>query len=137
MFTFERIAEDQTRTRFAVKTDLALTRRYDIRLQELPLLCREILERCDEDEKARTFTYTEAEMVLHASGVRVGARGAQEKESVHKVSRQAGRSRLAHAADVTRLFDCDVPASDVIAKSKSRHWQGSTHECIEERPSGS
>jgi len=68
VFTFERIAEDRTRTRFAVKTDLALTRRYDIRLQELPLLCREILERCDEDEQARTFTYTEAEMARRASG---------------------------------------------------------------------
>ena len=68
VFTFERIADDRTRTTFAVKTDLALTRRYDIRLQELPLLCRELLERCDEDEQKRTFTYTEAEMVLHASG---------------------------------------------------------------------
>ncbi|HYI95939.1 MAG TPA: hypothetical protein VEX68_20525 [Bryobacteraceae bacterium] len=81
VFTFERIAEDRTRTKFAVKTDMALTRRYNIRLQELPLLCREILERCDEDEQARTFTYTEAEMVLHGR-----ARGAQEKEPVHKVT---------------------------------------------------
>ena len=67
VFTFEGIAEDRTRRTFAVSTNLALTRRYDIQLQELPLLCRELLERCDEHEKKRTFTYTEAEMVLHAS----------------------------------------------------------------------
>jgi hypothetical protein len=77
VFTFEGVAEDRTRTTFAVSTDLALTRRYDIRLQELPLLCRELLERCDEHEKKRAFTYTEAEMVLHANGC------AAERE-VHK-----------------------------------------------------
>jgi hypothetical protein len=70
--------------RFAVKTDLALTRRYDILLQELPLLCWEILARRHEDEQARTFTYTEAEMVPHASGCAAEQEARQRKNPIHK-----------------------------------------------------
>lgn len=84
VFTFEGIAADQTRTRFVVDTDLALTRRYGIRLQELPLLCRELLERCDEGEQARAFTFTEAEMVAHASSCAAEQEVRQRRNSMHK-----------------------------------------------------
>jgi hypothetical protein len=66
VFAFERIAEDRTRTPYTVKTDLALTRRYGIRLQELPLLCRAVLERCHEGEEKRAFAYAEEDMRLYA-----------------------------------------------------------------------
>lgn len=66
VFAFEGIAADRTRSAFTVGTDLALTRRYGIRLQELPLLCRAVLERCHEGEEKRAFTYTEADMRLYA-----------------------------------------------------------------------
>jgi hypothetical protein len=88
---FEGIAADQTRTGFVVETDLALTRRYGIRLQELPLLCRELLERCDEGEQARTFTFTEAEMVLHASSQAAEREVRQRRNSMHGApGKQAG-----------------------------------------------
>ena len=51
VFSFEGIAEDRTRTRFAVRTDLALIRNYGIRVQELPILCRGLLERRDETQR--------------------------------------------------------------------------------------
>jgi len=65
-FQFESVAADRTRTAFTVRTDLALTRRYGIRLQELPLLCRAVLERNHEAEE-RAFTYTEQDMCVYAS----------------------------------------------------------------------
>jgi hypothetical protein len=91
VFTFEGIAPDHTRIGFAVGTDLALTRRYGIRLQELPLLCRGLLERRDESEHTRTFTFTEAEMVLHANSCAVEREARQTKRGMHRPpGKQAG-----------------------------------------------
>ncbi|MCX6623531.1 MAG: hypothetical protein NTY38_21190 [Acidobacteria bacterium] len=66
IFAFEGIAADRTRTAFTVRTDLALSRRYGIRLQELPLLCKAVLEQRIEGEENRAFTYTEAAMGIFA-----------------------------------------------------------------------
>lgn len=66
VFAFEKIAEDQTRTKYSVRADLALSRRYDIRMQELPLLCRVFLERQGAEEDRRAFTLTEQEMSIWA-----------------------------------------------------------------------
>lgn len=64
VFLFEGVAGDWARTKFRVRIDLALIRAYGIRTQELPLLCRGLLERRVDD--ARTLTYTEADMRTHA-----------------------------------------------------------------------
>jgi hypothetical protein len=53
VFAFEGMGKDQIRTGFLVKADLALTRRYGIPLQELPLMCRELLERRKARRRAR------------------------------------------------------------------------------------
>jgi hypothetical protein len=66
VFAFERVGEDRVRTKCTVKADLALSRRYGIPLQELPLLCRGLLDRNNESG-ARSLTFTEAEMSLCAS----------------------------------------------------------------------
>jgi len=66
VFAFERVAADRTRTQCAVKADLTLIRTYGIRVQELPLLCRGLLERQDESAPLGTLTFTEEEMRLHA-----------------------------------------------------------------------
>jgi hypothetical protein len=66
VFAFQGIGEHYARTEYSVKADLAATRRYGIRVQELPLLCRGILERRGEEEERHAFTYTEADMSLHA-----------------------------------------------------------------------
>jgi hypothetical protein len=79
VFVFEGIAADRTRTPFTVKTDLALVRRYGIRLQELPLLCREVLERRDDAAEKRAFTYSEAEMSVYAEGVAAREKAAQKR----------------------------------------------------------
>jgi hypothetical protein len=79
VFTFEGIAEDRTRTEFKVKTDLSLIRKYGIRIQDLPLLCRGLLERRGEGEQAGTLTFTEEEMRIHAKSREAADREAAEK----------------------------------------------------------
>jgi hypothetical protein len=68
VFTFDGVAADRSRTEFTVRTDLALSRSYGIRVQELPLLCRSVLERRDEETQERAFTFTEEDMRLYANG---------------------------------------------------------------------
>lgn len=62
VFSFDRIGEDQVRTRCSVRADLALTRRYGIQIQELPLLCRAFLDRREELGEVRSLTFTEDEV---------------------------------------------------------------------------
>ncbi len=66
VFAFERVEEDRIRTKYTVRADLALTLRYGIRTQELPLLCRHLLERRDKGEATGTLTFTEDDMRLYA-----------------------------------------------------------------------
>src|SRR5260370_18837794 len=77
VFAFAGIAGDRTRSTYTVRTDLALIRRYGIRVQELPLLCRGLLERHDEGGQERTLTFTEEEMRRHASC-------AAERDAAHR-----------------------------------------------------
>ena len=82
VFAFEGIAGDRTRTEFTVRMDLALIRKYGIRVQELPLLCRGLLEQRVEGGEERTMTFTEDRMRLHADNC--AAERAQKKKSTHR-----------------------------------------------------
>lgn len=84
VFAFEGIGEDRVRTEYTVRTDLALTHRYGIRVQELPLLCRGILERRNEGEAQQTFTYTETDMRLNAELSASRAADAQKRKTPRK-----------------------------------------------------
>lgn len=79
-FAFEGIAADRTRTPYTVKADLALIGTYGIRMQELPLLCRELLERYDEREEQRSITFSEEEMRVHASNCTAARETAMQKK---------------------------------------------------------
>ena len=79
IFAFEGIGEDRMRTEYKVRADLTLIHRYGIRVQELPLLCRGILERRNESESQQTFTYTETEMRRIAELSALRAEDAQQK----------------------------------------------------------
>lgn len=70
VFAFEGTAADRTRTEYTVRADLALTRKYGIQMQELPLLCRGLLERCPEGDVQHAITFTEEEMCMHAQTCR-------------------------------------------------------------------
>ena len=68
VFAFERLGLDRVRTKVVVRADLAMTRRYGIQMQDLPLLCRNLLERSDDGGETHTVIFTEDEMNLHAKG---------------------------------------------------------------------
>ncbi|HEX4231714.1 MAG TPA: hypothetical protein VHZ07_23800 [Bryobacteraceae bacterium] len=79
VFAFQGTAADRTRTEYTVRADLALTRKYGIRVQELPLLCRGLLERAGEGEQKCTATFTEEEMRLHAHNCAASRNAATQK----------------------------------------------------------
>lgn len=66
VFAFQGIGANGTRLDYTVKADLGLIRNYGIRLQDLPLLCRGMLDRLPEGAEARAVTFTEDGMRLHA-----------------------------------------------------------------------
>lgn len=79
VFAFEGVAVDRIRTPFTVRADLALIRRYGIQIQELPLLCRSLLERRDEASEMQALTFTEEEMRTCAT-----ARAAAKAEAAQR-----------------------------------------------------
>jgi hypothetical protein len=66
VFAFEAVAADRSRSDVTVRIDLALSRRYGIRIQELPLLCRALLERGTEAAPSDALTFSEADMLILA-----------------------------------------------------------------------
>src|SRR5580698_58629 len=79
VFDFEGITAGHGRNKFTVKTELALTRTYGIRLQELPLLCRGLLDRLEESSEVHTLTLTEEHMRTCADE-RLATRDAKKKK---------------------------------------------------------
>jgi len=80
VFAFEGIASDRTRAMFTVKADLDMSRTYGIRLQELPLLCRAVLERTYFGGEKRAFAYSEEEMRLFADSAAARQEAAKQKK---------------------------------------------------------
>ena len=80
VFAFERIGDDRLRTKFTVKADLALIRRYGIRLQDLPLMCRGLLDRSNAVEEKRTLIFTEDEMGLYERNSLAAREAAAQKK---------------------------------------------------------
>jgi hypothetical protein len=66
VFAFEGVKADRTRAQYTVRADLGLVRKYGIRVQELPLLCRALLDKCGESEEKRALTFSEDDMQLRA-----------------------------------------------------------------------
>jgi hypothetical protein len=79
VFSFERMGDDRVRTKCTVKADLALIRRYGIQIQELPLLCRSLLDRCEEGREMDSLTFTEDEMRVCATERAAAREGAAKK----------------------------------------------------------
>lgn len=63
VFAFDRIGEDRVRTQCTVRADLGLIRTYGIHIQDLPLLCRGLLDRIDEHSVAPALTFAESDMI--------------------------------------------------------------------------
>lgn len=81
VFEFEAIAADRTRRLITVTTDMAMARRYGIRLQELPLLCREVLERSSDVPAGQRYEYAESDMRSYADGVTAREAAAKQRKA--------------------------------------------------------
>ena len=81
VFEFEGINADWERASFTVGIDVALARKYGIRLQELPLLCRGVLDQCCDGDEKRAFTYSEAEMRSRAYSLAAREEAAKYKKA--------------------------------------------------------
>jgi hypothetical protein len=93
VFSFERTGEDRIRTKCTVKADLALIRRYGIQIQELPLLCRSLLDRCEEGRDFQSLTFTEEEMracATERAAAREGALARKRKPPHRPVGENVG-----------------------------------------------
>jgi hypothetical protein len=62
VFAFAHVELAAQRTEHTVRADLSLSRKYGIPMQELPLLCRELLERRGDTTGAGEVTFTEDDM---------------------------------------------------------------------------
>ena len=81
VFEFESVARvDAVRTQFTVRIDIALARKYGIRLQDLPLLCSGVLDQCGQETDTRAFTCREAEMRVYANTLAARLEAARHKK---------------------------------------------------------
>jgi hypothetical protein len=104
VFAFECVGTDRSRTPYTVKADLSLIRRYDIRMQELPLLCRSLIELREDADQTRTFTFTEDKMRACADERAVArAAAAQKRKPRQPVDPESGNA-VAGATPVTSRF---------------------------------
>lgn len=93
VFAYDGVGEDRIRVRYTVRADLALSRKYGIRLQELPLMCLGILERSNAIDEAvtpdpaltsRSLTFTEEAMIRYADEIVAARDAAALKRSTRK-----------------------------------------------------
>ena len=93
MFVFHCVGADRSRTTVSVSADVTLARKYDIRLQELPLLCRRLLDAIPEEGLQASFTLTEAHMVaIQAAARNVPGRKPHKRPRPSSAVGQAWRS---------------------------------------------
>jgi uncharacterized protein (DUF2235 family) len=90
IYAFER-TEDARRVGYTVEVDLALIPGYGIRIQDLPLLCRELLQQGDEPHEIGPLIFTEQRMRSHAARLATAREDAENK----KKSRRAAAAEQA------------------------------------------
>lgn len=79
-FAFDCVADDKSRTQITVDADLALARKHFILVQDLPLLCRRLLETSERSHGTDSMTFSEENMVAVETAIRAA-----------KVDRKPGR----------------------------------------------
>lgn len=93
-FDYYVMTSPRTRTVFTVRADLALIRKYEIPFQELPLLCRRILEDRAEGGITGAVTFTEDHMRAYATS----RKAAREHAAQHrKPFRKSSSARIGAA----------------------------------------
>jgi hypothetical protein len=79
IYAFEGVL-DRQRSGYSVSVNLALIPVYGIRIQDLPLLCRELLEQRLEPEEPTDMVFTEDAMRLHAGRAAAARQEAEQRK---------------------------------------------------------
>ena len=85
-FTFELAGSGPPRTTVVVVTDMALVRKYEIPLQELPLLCVRLLQSWTADADG-TAVFPEKEMIEYANRRREAKDLAERKRHLYRAAK--------------------------------------------------
>jgi hypothetical protein len=82
---------DASRIDYTVEVDLALIPGYGIRIQDLPLLCRELLQQQAQPDEISAVVFTEQRMRSHAEKLAAARQEAEhkKKQSRHLASADA------------------------------------------------
>ena len=94
-YTFEGIDADRRRKEVTVEADMGLIRKYKIPLQELPLLCRRLVEGLTgEAAVAGAIMFTENDMLGYAKDRATAESLAEQKRRAHRapVSSRIGQA---------------------------------------------
>ena len=91
VFAFEGVAIGQIRTAFTVRADLALSRRYGIAMQELPLLCRGLLDRRGEGVETEVENVENHSLTFSEDDMRACADKRAADRAVAALKRKAPR----------------------------------------------
>ncbi|HWC95172.1 MAG TPA: hypothetical protein VG456_00445 [Candidatus Sulfopaludibacter sp.] len=83
-FKFKGTFANRTNEEFMVETDVALARKYSIPLQELPLLCRRLLEKDSELLNRRLIVFDEQLMREHSDQRAAAERASHERRKAHR-----------------------------------------------------
>ncbi len=75
-FEFDLIGNDHSHTECVVTADTTLARKYDIHLQELPLLCRRLLDESGAEQPGQPISLTEQ----HMAAIRANTQASTEKK---------------------------------------------------------
>ena len=81
--------DDGNLSEFTVDADVRLLRKHGIALQELPLLCRRLLEKQNPDSSVKAVTFTEDLMKEQADQRAALKQAAQEKKKAYRRFRPA------------------------------------------------
>ncbi len=81
---------DASRIGYTVEVDLGLISGYGIRIQDLPLLCRELLQQLSQPDDKSAVVFTEQRMRSHAEALAIARREAElKKQPRHSASAAA------------------------------------------------
>ena len=83
-FAFQRVAGDHSRTEFTVSADMSLLVKHKIPLQELPLLCRALLEDQQQAGPGKAVTFTETDMLVYVNRRSAAKDEADRKRAQHR-----------------------------------------------------
>jgi hypothetical protein len=74
---------------YTVEVDLALIPGYGIRIQDLPLLCRELLQQRAQPDEISAFVFTEQRMRSHAEELSLAREDAEHKKQARRLGSAA------------------------------------------------